>query len=339
MKNGNSFKNIAIILTIFLIVLGVYTYSKYVDYHNDNNRPSYSDTEKFPSVKTEKTTASEELPSTDNSELGSVITEEDPEISFIWDYTQKWGYNCLSKEEKEVYAKLFDAAKEEKTTVNVTSSFVKGESVEKIAQAIENDNPQFLNFYKKIQYTYSATDANRYMRLIEIDYRKRTGGAELEAAAANIISQAERQADDYSKVKYIHDTIIENCSYLEHVNDENSFVYSAAGPLVYNKGVCEGYAKAFSYLVQSIGIPCFCVSGTAVNSIGQTDYHMWNVVQINGDWYNVDVTWDDPVTSTGKNVLRHDYFLIGDKIYSDHTPNTNIALPLTVNDFKATPHN
>ena len=338
MKNGNPFKNLALIITIILVVLGVYTYKEFVDYQNDNNRLSYSET-KIQSVKTEKTAVLEETPRTNNSELGSVITEKSPEISFLWDYTQKWGYNCLSKEEKEVYAKLFNAAKEEKTSVNVTSSFVKGESVDKIAQAVVNDNPQFLNFFKKIQYTYNSTDANRYMRLIEINYRKSTGGAELEAVAADIISQAESQADDYSKVKFIHDTIIENCSYLEHVYDENSFVYTAAGPLVYNKGVCEGYAKAFSYLVQSMGIPCFCVSGTAVNSIGQIDHHMWNVVQINGDWYNVDVTWDDPVTYTGENVLRHDYFLIGDKFYSNHTPNTTIPLPLTVNDFNSTLYN
>lgn len=334
MENKDPFKKIAVFLTVVLIGLGIYTCKKYIDYHNSSIQPSYSDTEKNQTLTSEKTAASENLPAAETeAPITKDVTEEKPEISILWDYTQKWGYSCLSRDEKEVYVKLFNAAKEEKAAVNVTSSFVKGENIKKIAQAVVNDNPQFLNFYEKIHFTYNAADVNQYMRLIKIEYRKGTGGEDLEAAAAEILSQAELLSDDYSRVKYIHDTVIRNCSYFENVNDESQFAYSAAGPLVYKRGVCEGYAKAFCYLVQSVGIPCFCVSGTAVNSKGQTDNHMWNVVQINGNWYNVDVTWDDPVAEPGSGALSYDYFLKGDRIYSNHFPEANLDIPSTPKDY------
>lgn len=64
----------------------------------------------------------------------------------------------MSKEEKEVYVKLFEAAKEGNTAVNTRDTNVKGSSLEKIAQAVKNDNPQFVNFYARLEYSCYADD-------------------------------------------------------------------------------------------------------------------------------------------------------------------------------------
>ena len=41
-----------------------------------------------------------------------------------------------------------------------------------------------------------------------------------------------------------------------------------------------------------------------------SDEHVWNAVFINNRWLHLDLTWDDPVTSTGENILDHKFFLI-----------------------------
>ena len=72
------------------------------------------------------------------------------------------------------------------------------------------------------------------------------------------------------------------------------------GFLLHGKGVCLGYASTFQLFMDCLGIECITVYGL---SRGVND-HAWNMVRLDGDWYCVDVTWDDPVTA-GRN---HKYF-------------------------------
>ena len=116
----------------------------------------------------------------------------------------------------------------------------------------------------------------------------------------------------YHKLGKIHNWIIETVEYGE---TENSKVqYTIYGALAKNKAVCEGYARTFKYLVDGTGIPCVLVSGTGINSQGEEEKHAWNYVQINENWYAVDVTWDDPIMINGGELtseLKYKYFLKG----------------------------
>ena len=71
--------------------------------------------------------------------------------------------------------------------------------------------------------------------------------------------------------------------------------------------MCDGYAKAFKLLCDRFGIPCVIVAGRAVQSSG-SEAHAWNYVQMeDGNWYAVDVTWNDKETAEPST----DYFLVG----------------------------
>ncbi len=76
--------------------------------------------------------------------------------------------------------------------------------------------------------------------------------------------------------------------------------------------VCEGYARAFKVLCDKLGIPCVLVDGQAKSSSSATaGAHMWNYVEMeDNNWYGVDVTWNDPVLSSGS-----DYSGDGNEIY------------------------
>ena len=98
---------------------------------------------------------------------------------------------------------------------------------------------------------------------------------------------------------YFHDSIILECNY----DDTAKNCYSAYGCLVEGKAVCEGYAKAMQILCSKAGIKCIPVAGKAYDG-GAVQPHLWNKVMIDGEWTNVDLTWDDPVTDAGRSEER-----------------------------------
>lgn len=133
--------------------------------------------------------------------------------------------------------------------------------------------------------------------------------------------------DTYTKIAKVHNWLVH---YINYESDENSSdEHTIYGTLKTGKAVCEGYARSFKYLIDDLGIPCVLVSGTARNSEGKEESHAWNYVQINENWYAIDVTWDDPVI-IGNGVLtkelKYKYFLKGsEEFFRDHSENGNIS--------------
>ncbi len=95
----------------------------------------------------------------------------------------------------------------------------------------------------------------------------------------------------------IHDLIVSNTNY----NKENSTAFCASGVFRDHEAVCEGYSLAFNDLAKSVHIPSLMVSSNRIN-------HAWNMVYINGEWWFIDCTWDDPINGDGR--IYRDYFLM-----------------------------
>lgn len=131
---------------------------------------------------------------------------------------------------------------------------------------------------------------------------------------------------DYDKVKNIHDALVNSLEYDSTYNKPNA--HNIYGALVQKNVVCEGYAKAFKYMLDELNIENILVSGTATNTTGKTESHMWNYVNLNGNWYGIDATWDDPIIIGGtlKNNIRRDYFLKGYYTFKEsHSPSGKIS--------------
>ena len=114
---------------------------------------------------------------------------------------------------------------------------------------------------------------------------------------------------DYDIVKSLHDYLVTHCDYDSRVYTNNMpFVsHQAEGALLKGTAVCSGYAKAYEILLDAAGIPSETITGYA------SGYHAWNLVQVDGQWYHVDATWDDP-TNRGGDYIRYTYFLKSDKL-------------------------
>lgn len=128
-------------------------------------------------------------------------------------------------------------------------------------------------------------------------------------------------------LKIVHDYLVEN---IEYDVDAGKNVYNVYGALVNKKAVCEGYARAYKLILDDLGIPCIIACGVAENSSGDIESHAWNYVQIDGNWYAVDVTWDDPIiigNGSATDEIKYRYFLVGsEQFFTDHFEDGNIAV-------------
>ena len=123
--------------------------------------------------------------------------------------------------------------------------------------------------------------------------------------AAECLRSAGRS--EYSRALWLHDWLIYNANY-----DTSYTYYYANGVLLEGVGVCQSYALAYDLLLHEIGIESVYLSGTA-NGVS----HAWNLVRLDGSWYHVDCTWDDPI---GGGYEKHSYFgLTDEQMALDHS--------------------
>lgn len=169
---------------------------------------------------------------------------------------------------------------------------------------------KYLNGYFSPEYSKPREDIQLHKK--QIEYKR-------DEIISNIIKP---NMSEYEKIKTIHDYIINNSNYDkrylkdEEIPDES---YSIYGVLINGIGVCEGYAKTMKYLLDAIGIESIVIRGES-KGVG----HTWNIVNIEGDCYHIDATWNDPIADNGKEILIYDYFnLTDEEMGKDHTWDKN----------------
>lgn len=112
-----------------------------------------------------------------------------------------------------------------------------------------------------------------------------------------IITNMIDSMDDYNKIKAFHDHIINITKYdNEHVEEK----YTAYNLLISGKAICGGYSDIMSIYLNMIGLQNYKIN---------SDNHIWNLVNLDGTWYHLDATWDDPVSGNDQYLL-HNFFLI-----------------------------
>lgn len=97
---------------------------------------------------------------------------------------------------------------------------------------------------------------------------------------------------DYEKFVMIYDYIVHNITYdTKGLNDKDPLVYTAWAAAIRHKAVCQGYASLLYRMLWQAGVPNRFIGGRKVQNDPETA-HAWNIVKINGVYYNVDATWD-----------------------------------------------
>ncbi len=126
--------------------------------------------------------------------------------------------------------------------------------------------------------------------------------AYVESASESIVSQLAGKSE-YAMVKGVYEYLI----------DRTAYTLSYRGTSIYElfsqrKAVCEGYARATQYLLTKLGVECIYVVG-----YGHTESHAWNIVRIDGEYYQVDTTWGDPLNDNGIQTKNFNYLCLTDE--------------------------
>ncbi|MBQ5316398.1 MAG: hypothetical protein J6I96_02485 [Oscillospiraceae bacterium] len=128
---------------------------------------------------------------------------------------------------------------------------------------------------------------------------------EVRERVEEIFEKIDDDATDYEKMRVFHDEIVLGCTF----GDDEESARTLYGALVDGQAQCVGYSKAFDYLCSLADINCMTVMG--YNTTGAT--HSWNIAELDGKWYHVDCTWDDPILDPPDTEFdRHYYFLAND---------------------------
>ncbi|MDE6763246.1 MAG: hypothetical protein K2J73_06165, partial [Oscillospiraceae bacterium] len=196
---------------------------------------------------------------------------------------------------------------------------------EQIAELLIFHDPMTFNL-KNIEV---SSNANSITFILSYRYDKETYDkmtAAYEKKSAEILDKLTDDMSVYKKIRTIHDSIINNTVY----NLDSPTGDTIYGTLVKNKGKCDGYAKTFSYICGQAGIRAVTVIGDDKKNNSDL-MHMWNKVYYNKKWYNVDLTWDDPVSNLKDN-LQYDFFMVSDKALKNTHSENNFSFDAPVAD-------
>ncbi len=249
---------------------------------------------------TERTLSLEEIESKDA--LQEAQTEAPEEIqewqmpengSFLYD-GDKFAYNTLSTTEQIWYRDmeqiLGGMGEKVKLSQEGLNAGLGEEKIDRIFQCVLDDHPElfYVEGYSYTRYTQgSKVVAIEFSGTYSMDVEKAwIRKAEIEQAVDEIVLSAAGLEDDYDKIKFAYDTLVENTEYDLNAED-NQNIYSV---FVNKASVCQGYAKAFQYLMYRMGVECTLVQGTV---LATGEGHAWNLVKSNGEYYYVDPTWGD----------------------------------------------
>lgn len=116
---------------------------------------------------------------------------------------------------------------------------------------------------------------------------------------------------DYETIQNVHDYLIDHFEYDRRTEYRN---YTDIDGFRDQTMVCSGYSLAAYFLLNKAGIPARIITGYGGNGAATESNHMWNMVQLDGNWYNMDITWDD----AGGAYKRYTFFLKSDADFPDH---------------------
>lgn len=198
------------------------------------------------------------------------------------------------------------------TEIDISEYQISIDKIKSVYEQVVNENPELFfvsgTFYYSYTSSQTVTSVRPYYQLDgkeiepeELKEEQKTRineqRGELEAVVNEIIAQVDSKWSALEKALFLHDYLATHAQY-----DTGSDAYTI---LTKGTGVCQAYTLAYRLLLNRVRIPSGTVSSESLN-------HIWNLLQIDGNWYHVDVTWDDP-TKDRIGRVRHENFCTSDE--------------------------
>ena len=239
-------------------------------------------------------------------------------------------YNCLENDKMRelydmllesayfVYPKSFSNTEYKCRQVILLEAQLSEAQIRLVIKALTDDNPQV--FWLSTTFGFLVSTAENYTA-VQLYSRShpdvlKEDISKLKDEVNKFFASVESGLSQYEREKLAHNFILDKCEYDDSLSDAltvpkgKEAAFDPYGVMVDGVAVCEGYARTFQLLSNGLGVKC-------INVIGESEgeLHMWNAVELDGDYYYVDPTWDDK----GDGAFMYDYFNINEKqLLADH---------------------
>lgn len=216
--------------------------------------------------------------------------------------------------DSELEKYLLDNLKNNNYKIDLSNYDISVNEIDAVVQELLNNNPTLYN----VTFDTCTISGDIVLELYPLYQTAKTRSTtdQYETVVQEILSGITNDMTDLEKIVYLHEWLVLNVEY-DYDNYQNGTIpnesYTAYGALVNGIAVCQGYSEAYKDLLDRLGFDNILVSSDALN-------HVWNQVYLDGYWYYIDATWDDPVPDK-KGQVQHDNLLVSqDKlIENDHT--------------------
>lgn len=203
---------------------------------------------------------------------------------------------------------LYNELMAEASNIDVSEYNITPDAFEPMYYEVLNAHSDLFFVISSYRYSYRTVNGVRYVSNVMPDYRY-TGDdrvrklAEFNSELSSITSYASKASTPLGKVMLVNDYFCLNYEY-----DYSYSIYDAYTLFTQKTGVCQAYMLGFRAAMEKLGISCLTTSSDDMN-------HTWNLVSLNGEWYHIDVTWND---SMPRGRAGHKFFLTSDAGLKEH---------------------
>jgi hypothetical protein len=221
-------------------------------------------------------------------------------------------YASLSTPQKQLYGMMEDTFRSVSNSLEIPEEMtITADDFDTVFAIFLNKDPYDYYLYPSATTSYSKTTNKLYSVTFSYLYPKinvTSRHEKTDSAVRTAVSEIRTKQSDYDRVIAIFEMLSKKITFDDN-SDDSQNIY---GALVDGRANCMGYSFAFKRLCNELGIEAITISGT--NTQGTP--HMWNMVNIGGDWYQIDATFGDPDTG----YINYDYCLTTDaRLLSGYT--------------------
>lgn len=205
----------------------------------------------------------------------------------------------------EVFFRLYDNVMVGAEVVDISTFRLRHEYLVTLFDDLLSSSPELYYLNSRLTYSYSNLNGTEYISKVRFHYNMTP--KELKAARPTYNSEVEYIASlvdpgmsEVEKALFVYDYMAALYEY-----DSDLIVYDAYRMMTGERGVCRAYSLAYAAVMRELGMECIMV-------VSNEMVHAWNLVRVDGVWYHVDLTFDDPLNDRPGRTM-HDYFLLSDE--------------------------
>ena len=273
----------------------------------------------------------------------AVQTTVKPYVRIEFDAVKNPYFAMLDGTCKNAYSQIYEelTAGNQKFDMRIE---VNADQLTRSIDAILCDHPEL--FWLDNTYGYTYDPSTGFIRELTFNFfdfadtpeKLDAARLEFDKAVNSIVAQAMAYPTLVERELFVHDYLCENTEY----DTSAPYHQSAYSALILHKSVCAGYTRSFQYIMQKLGATCYCVmgrteglSGQIVGATDDSGSHSWNIILIEGAYYNVDCLWDDTASDAYGSMI-YPFFNVPDDSLAYHArTNESVNLPrCTATDYK-----